>query len=69
MTKNEAPWDRGVRVAVGLGLLSLTVAGPHTPWGLVGVIPLATGLVGHCPVYRLLGLNTCRSDTRGAKPA
>jgi hypothetical protein len=69
MTKNEAPWDRGVRVAVGLGLLALTVSGPQTPWGLVGLIPLATGLVGYCPLYRVFGVSTCATDTHGTKPA
>lgn len=59
MTKNEASWDRALRVVVGLGLLSLTVAGPHTLWGLVGLLPLLTGAVGYCPAYTLLGISTC----------
>jgi Protein of unknown function (DUF2892) len=59
MKKNEAGWDRGLRIALGLGLLALTVAGPKTWIGLVGVVPLATGLVGFCPLYKLFGLRTC----------
>jgi hypothetical protein len=59
MKKNEATWDRVVRVIVGLGLLALTVVGPGTLWGLVGVVPLATGLWGFCPLYRVFGLSTC----------
>ena len=55
---NEGTIDRVVRVAVGLTLLSLTVVGPHTPWGLVGLLPLATGTLGFCPAYRLFGLST-----------
>lgn len=59
MKINEAGWDRGLRVALGLGLLSLTVVGPHTWLGLLGLVPLATGVVGFCPLYKLLGLSTC----------
>lgn len=58
MERNEAGWDRGFRVLLGLGLLSLTVVGPQTWWGLVGLVPLVTGLWGFCPLYRACGLNT-----------
>lgn len=58
MKLNESTIHCVVRVVLGLGLLSLTVVGPHTLWGLVGLVPLATGVVGFCPLYRLLGLNT-----------
>ncbi|MDP3459403.1 MAG: DUF2892 domain-containing protein [Hyphomonas sp.] len=56
---NEGTIDRALRVIVGLVLISLVFVGPQTPWGWVGVVPLATGLIGWCPVYTLLGLNTC----------
>ncbi|WP_242336935.1 MULTISPECIES: YgaP family membrane protein [Anaeromyxobacter] len=56
---NEGILDRTIRVVVGLALLSLTVAGPRPLIGLIGVIPLLTGLVGFCPLYRLFGLSTC----------
>jgi hypothetical protein len=59
MKTNESGWDRGLRIALGLGLLSLTVIGPQTWWGLVGLIPLATGLLGFCPFYRCAGMSTC----------
>lgn len=59
MSKNEAGWDRAIRVALGLGLLSLTVVGPQTPYGLLGLVPLVTGLWGFCPLYRVFGLSTC----------
>ena len=59
MTRNEGGIDRGARVLLGLILLSLVFVGPQTMWGLVGIIPLATGLVGFCPLYRVLGINTC----------
>ena len=58
MEKNEPGWDRWLRVLLGLGLLSLTVVGPQTWWGLVGLVPLVTGLWGFCPLYRACGLNT-----------
>jgi len=56
---NEGTADRIARIAIGLGLLSLTVLGPETAWGLLGLVPLATGLVGSCPAYRLFGIKTC----------
>ena len=56
---NEHPIERAIRVAVGLALLALAVAGPQTAWGYLGVIPLATGLLGSCPVYTLFGISTC----------
>ncbi len=59
MKRNEGNLDRVLRVVLGLVLLSLVFVGPQTPWGWVGIIPLATGLVGFCPLYRILGLNTC----------
>lgn len=59
MKHNEAGWDRGLRVALGFGLLSLIVIGPQTLWGLVGIIPLVTGLAGYCPLYGVFGWKTC----------
>jgi len=52
--------ERGVRIVVGLGLLSLAFVGPANPWFLLGAIPLLTGLIGWCPPYAMLGINTCR---------
>jgi hypothetical protein len=57
--KNEGTVDRILRVAVGLAVLSLVFVGPQTAWGWVGVVPLVTGLIGNCPVYSILGINTC----------
>jgi len=56
---NEGSVDRVVRVVIGLGLLSFTVVGPQSLLGLVGIVPLLTGLVGSCPAYRLFGITTC----------
>lgn len=59
MKKNTGSLDRILRVGLGLGLLSLTVVGPRALWGLVGLVPLVTGLLGYCPAYGLVGVNTC----------
>lgn len=58
LPKNEATIDRVLRVLLGVVVLSLTVVGPQTMWGLLGLVPLATGLLGSCPVYTLLGVST-----------
>lgn len=61
MTKNEGTVDRVLRVVVGLSLLSLLVLlhGPAHWFGLIGLAPLLTGIVGVCPMYSMLGLSTC----------
>ncbi|WP_284265234.1 YgaP family membrane protein [Roseicyclus amphidinii] len=59
MPRNEGTIDRALRILIGLGLLAIVFVGPQTPWGWVGLVPLATGLVGYCPLYSLLGINTC----------
>ena len=59
MKTNEGGLDRVLRVVVGLGVLSLAFVGPHTAWGYLGLIPLLTGVVGFCPLYAILGVNTC----------
>lgn len=59
LSTNEGTADRVIRVIVGVGLLSLTVVGPKTLWGYIGLIPLITGLVGTCPLYMVLGIKTC----------
>lgn len=59
MKKNEGNIDRILRVIVGLALLSLVFVGPQTMWGLIGIVPVLTGLFGFCPAYRLLGMSTC----------
>jgi hypothetical protein len=57
--RNEGNIDRVLRVIIGLAVISLVFAGPKTPWAWVGAIPLVTGLIGRCPLYSLLGINTC----------
>ena len=60
--KNEGTVDRVVRIVLGLAILSLVFIGPQTVWGWVGVIPLMTGFLGICPLYRVLGMNTAKHD-------
>lgn len=59
LPRNEGTLDRVVRVTLGIVLLALIWVGPQTPLGWIGLIPLITGLVGSCPLYRLFGLSTC----------
>lgn len=61
LTRNMGSIDRGLRVLVGLAILSLVFVGPQTLWGLLGLIPIATGLLGSCPAYLPFGIKTCKS--------
>ncbi|MCC2637025.1 MAG: hypothetical protein K0Q68_744 [Moraxellaceae bacterium] len=60
MERNIGDIERVVRVLAGLGILSLVFVGPQSLWGLVGVVPIFTGLSGWCPPYQLLGISTCK---------
>ncbi|MEO3690431.1 YgaP family membrane protein [Roseateles paludis] len=51
--------DRIARIVGGLALIGLAVAGVIGPWGYIGVVPLATGSLRMCPLYSILGFNTC----------
>jgi hypothetical protein len=66
MGKNVGTVDRVVRLVVGIVLIALVFVGPQTPWGWIGIIPLATAVIGWCPAYRLLGLRTCPVDRMAA---
>ena len=63
---NEGLIDRAIRIAIGILLLSLVFVGPQTMWGVVGLVPLFTGLVGFCPLYRALGISSCPRSERHA---
>lgn len=56
---NEHPVERVLRILIGVGLLSIVFIGPKTLWGLIGVVPILTGLIGSCPLYTMLGMSTC----------
>lgn len=57
---NVGSLDRLLRVVLGVFLIALVFVGPQTPWGWIGLVPLATGLLRTCPLYSLVGINTCR---------
>ncbi|WP_395669151.1 DUF2892 domain-containing protein [Rhodoferax sp.] len=59
MTTNEGNIDRGLRVLGGLALIALAATGTVGLWGYIGIVPLATGAIGWCPLYTVLGINTC----------
>jgi hypothetical protein len=61
MNANVGGIDRVLRIVVGIAVLSLVFVldGTARWWGLVGLVPLFTGLVRFCPLYGLLGINTC----------
>ena len=55
---NVGNLDRALRVLAGLALIGLAAAGVIGAWGYIGVVPLLTGLVAWCPLYRVLGIRT-----------
>jgi hypothetical protein len=61
VNKNVGTIDRILRVVLGLALLAYLVVGSSSLRfiGLVGIVPLLTALVGHCPMYTLFGFSTC----------
>ena len=59
MKTNEGSLDRGLRIAAGLALIALAATGVVGLWGYIGVVPLLTGAAGFCPLYTVLGINTC----------
>jgi hypothetical protein len=67
MKTNEGAVDRVLRVVAGLIVLSLyfVLDGSSRYWAFVGLVPLTTGLVGYCPLYSLLGFDTCPAKTAG----
>ncbi|HCI52284.1 MAG TPA: DUF2892 domain-containing protein [Gallionella sp.] len=60
MNKNAGTLDRGFRVLAGLSLIELAYSGLIGSWGWLGILPMLTGVIGLCPAYALLRLNTCR---------
>jgi len=64
MKINVGGIDRIARIAVGLLLLALTLTGTIGAWGWIGLVPLATGLTRFCPLYPMLGMNTCPMEKK-----
>ena len=61
MRENVGHVDRLVRIVGGLGLLLLVFYEPVGWWGLIGLVPFVTGIFRNCPLYSLIGVNTCRN--------
>ncbi len=62
---NEGMLERVARVILGAVLLSVVFVGSKSAYGWIGIIPLVTGLLGFCPIYRVLGICTCERPERG----
>jgi len=59
MKTNAGTLDRALRVIGGLVLIGLAATGTVGAWGWIGIVPLATGALGWCPAYTMLGIDTC----------
>ena len=59
MNANVGGIDKILRIVAGLVLIGLAIIGIGAPWTWIGVVPLATGLMGWCPAYSIFGVNTC----------
>jgi len=68
MKANVGGIDKVLRMVVGAVLLALVfvLEGNARWWGLVGLVPLITGYAGFCPLYALLGINTCPLEKKHA---
>ena len=58
MKANVGGIDKILRIVVGLALIAWAILGGPV-WAWIGIVPLATGLLGWCPAYTMLGMNTC----------
>jgi hypothetical protein len=61
MKKNVGGAERIVRILAGLAILSLAFVGPQSAWAYLGIVPLATGVIGWCPPYAMFGFSTCKN--------
>lgn len=62
MNPNVGGIDRTLRIIVGIALIVSTFVIPAmNPWGWIGIVPLATGLLRWCPAYLPLGIKTCKT--------
>ncbi len=64
MKINVGNTDRALRIIAGVILITLAATGIFAPWGWIGVIPLVTGLIKICPLYSILGMNTCPMEKK-----
>ncbi|MBF0588264.1 MAG: DUF2892 domain-containing protein [Magnetococcales bacterium] len=66
MKKNVGGIDKILRIVIGAALITMVFVGPQTVYGWVGVVPLLTGLINFCPLYPIIGLNTCSTQSGDA---
>ena len=64
MKSNVGGIDRALRIVAGVALIGLAATGSVGLWGWIGIIPLATGLIKFCPLYAVLGLNSCTQEKK-----
>ena len=62
MKSNVGGLDRQMRITGGVILIALVITGVLGPWGWVGVVPIATGVFNFCPLYTLIGVNSCNIE-------
>lgn len=65
MKSNVGGIDRILRIVIGLVLVGLAVSGNAGWWAWIGIVPLATGVIGWCPPYAIFGWNTCSMKKQG----
>lgn len=59
MKSNVGGMDKIARIVIGVALVVLAAMGQIGVWGYIGIVPILTGLFNFCPLYPLLGINTC----------
>jgi hypothetical protein len=66
MQKNVGGADKVIRIVAGLAILSLVfiLEGNARWWGLIGLMPLGTALIGWCPAYAPFGLSSCKTQSK-----
>lgn len=64
MRKNVNKNERIIRGVAGAALTSLAFLGPANPLFLIGLVPLATGLVGTCPLYSSFHVSSVKDSAK-----
>ncbi len=61
MAENLGTIERIIRIIAGIGIVILAFVAPNIAWtwAYLGIVPIATGIVGCCPIYALFGISTC----------
>jgi hypothetical protein len=63
MKLNVGGIDRILRIVVGLALVAWALFANGPVWAWIGIVPLATGAIGFCPLYPMIGMSTCSTNT------